>query len=192
MIGYLNGKITIKNDPYVYIDVNGIGYKVLVSKSVISQIKDQNKTIQLFTYTYVREDALELFGFLQLEDLKLFENLITVQGIGPKTAINIFSIGSGKQIVQAIISSDVNFFNSVPRLGKKNAQKIIIELKSKFSDNTDVNLDTLDSQANNEATTALRNFGFTTKEIQGAFKNIDMKNLNTEEKIKSVLKYLGK
>src|SRR3989344_9424166 len=132
MIGLLKGKVELLYRPFVIVDVNGVGYKILVSENVYKKLTT-NENIKIFTYTYVREDALDLFGFLELEDLTLFENLITVSGIGPKTALNIFSFGERKDIVEAIIKGDVSFFTSVPRLGTKNAQKIIIELKNKMA-----------------------------------------------------------
>ena len=90
MIGFLKGSIEHLDRPFVFLDVNGVGYRVLVSDTVYAKLVKNEKT-KLFTYTYVREDDLSLFGFLELEDLKLFEGLITVSGIGPKTALNIFS-----------------------------------------------------------------------------------------------------
>ena len=129
MIGSLNGKIELLDRPFVIVDISGVGYRVLIADSIYTKLTIGEK-IKLFTFTYVREDALELFGFLTIEDLKIFENLITVSGIGPKTALNIFSFGGRKEIIEAIIKGDVDFFTSVPRLGTKNAQKIIIELKN--------------------------------------------------------------
>ena len=131
MIGFLSGEVVARDDPYIVIDVNGVGYKVVVANGVLSNL-GKNGKVKLFIYTHVREDAISLFGFLDSLDLKLFENLISVSGIGPKTAMNIFSIGNREEIIQSIITSDVSFFTGVPRLGKKNAQKIIIELKSKL------------------------------------------------------------
>src|SRR3990167_434514 len=131
MIGYLNGEVVTRDDPHIIIDVNGVGYKVLATRSVLSKVILNGK-LKLFIYTHVREDAISLFGFLDSLDLKLFENLISVSGIGPKTAMNIFSVGTREDVVQAIVTGDVSFFIGVPRLGKKNAQKIIIELKSKL------------------------------------------------------------
>jgi len=128
MIGLLKGQIELLKRPFVIVDVHDVGYKVLVPDSIYSKLSLGDK-VKLFIFTYVREDALELFGFLAAEDLSLFENLLTVSGIGPKTALNIFSFGERKDITEAIIKGDVTFFTSVPRLGTKNAQKIIIELK---------------------------------------------------------------
>src|SRR5581483_6219809 len=133
MIAKLEGKVAHRFDPYLIIDVNGVGYKVFASSVVLEHLNTNPDLVSIFTYTYVREDALELFGFLSLEELALFEQLISVSGIGPKTAIAIFSIGGKDEISDAIAKENVAFFTSVPRLGLKNAQKIIIELKGKIS-----------------------------------------------------------
>jgi len=191
MIGFLKGTIELLDRPFVYIDVNGVGYKVLVSDNVYSKLAKTEK-IKLFTYTYVREDALELFGFMEVEDLKLFEGLITVSGIGPKTALNIFSFGERKEIIEAIIKGDVSFFTSVPRLGTKNAQKIIIELKNKMGTGNDLDLSGKDLLENAEVVQALKNFGFSMGEAQKAVREIKTQGLNLDEKIKLTLKNLGR
>lgn len=191
MIGLLKGKIEILQRPFVIIDVNGVGYKVLVSESVYSKLFAGGK-IKIFTYTYVREDALELFGFSEIEDLSLFESLITVSGIGPKTALNIFSFGERKDIIEAIVKGDVSFFTSVPRLGTKNAQKIIIELKNKMGATSDLDLSGKDFIENAEAVQALKNFGFSVSEAQKAMREIKTQGLSLDEKVKMALKSLGK
>ena len=93
MIGFLKGIITLKDGQSIYIDVNGVGYKVHATAEVLSKTSADSQSL-IYTYTHVREDVMELFGFLHFEDLKLFEKLISVSGVGPKTAINIFSFGN--------------------------------------------------------------------------------------------------
>jgi Holliday junction DNA helicase RuvA len=191
MIGFLKGKVELLKRPFVIIDVNGVGYKVLVPETIYAKLS-LGETLKIFTYTYVREDALDLFGFLEAEDLGLFENLLTVSGVGPKTALNIFSFGERKDIVEAIIKGDVTFFTSVPRLGTKNAQKIIIELKNKMGSSADLDLSGKDLLENAEVVQALKNFGFSVGEAQKAVREIKQIGLTTEEKIRLALKNLGK
>jgi len=179
-----------RDDPHIVIDVNGVGYKVVVANGVLSNIEKDGK-VKLFVYTHVREDAISLFGFLDSLDLKLFENLISVSGIGPKTAMNVFSIGDRERIIEAIITNNVSFFSSVPRLGKKNAQKIIIELKSKFGSLEDLDLSKVDAKENSEVITALRQFGFSNREVLESLKTIKGEH-TVEEKIRLALKELGK
>lgn len=191
MIGFLKGKIELLDRPFVFVDVNGVGYKVLVSDNTYAKLTREQK-IKFFTYTYLREDALELFGFLEIEDLKLFESLITVSGIGPKTALNIFSFGQRKDIIEAIAKGDVTFFTSVPRLGTKNAQRIIIELKNKMGTGSDLDLSGKDLLENAEVVQALKNFGFTVSEAQKAVREIKTHGLTLDEKLKLALKNLGR
>jgi Holliday junction DNA helicase RuvA len=190
MIGFLRGKIAFRNDPYIYVDVQGVGYKVLATRDVLSAGSSPEKELLIYTYTHVREDTLELFGFLHAEDLKLFEYFISISGIGPKTAIQIFSAGSRKEIVEAIIGGNVNFFTSVPRLGKKNAQKIILELKSKFGKGGD-ELAFIDSaSADDELIVALQSMGFGMPEIISVLKSLP--EGKTEIKLKAALKLLAR
>jgi holliday junction DNA helicase RuvA len=191
MIGTLKGTVEYREDPYVIVDVNGVGYKVLVPITVLARINALGDSIKLYTHTHVREDVLELYGFSDPADLKLFEYLISVSGVGCRTASGIFSVGARSEIIQAIVANDVAFFTSVPRLGKKNAQKIIIELKNKIGGGDDLDL-SADSQENNEIVTALKTFGFDPKESQEAIRALAGKGETVEEKIRLALKYLGK
>lgn len=189
MIASLTGKITLRNDPYLIIDVSGVGYKVYASFAILAG-KHMGDTLSIFTYTHVREDILELYGFATYKDLQLFEQLISVSGIGPKTAIGVFSLGATSNIISAILAGDVSFFASVPRLGKKNAQKIIIELKSKIGSSID--LDLSEGSDSMDVIIALKSFGFSAKEAEQAIASIKDKGLSTEEKIRLALKNLGK
>ncbi len=189
MIGLLKGTLDYRQDPYVIVDVKGVGYKVLVPASVSSKLS-LNQEVKLFTHTYVREDILELYGFTEPEDLKVFEYLISVNGVGCRTALNVFSIGTRMDIMKAITTNDVSFFTSVPRLGKKNAQKIIIELKNKIG-GEDIDL-SADSNGNDEVIGALKSFGYSTKEAQVAISALKGAGETVEEKIRLALKELGK
>ncbi len=188
MIGLLTGTVEWKDASAIIVDVNGVGYKVLVSSNVSSAI---GQSIKLFTHTHVREDVLELYGFLEPQDLKLFEYLISVSGVGCKTALGVFAVGSRSQIVGAIATNDVGFFTSVPRLGKKNAQKIIIELKNKLGGGGDVDL-SQDGSNGNEVVMALQGLGFTPHEARAALKGLNGEGETVEEKIKLALKSMGK
>lgn len=190
MIGTLKGTIEYSEGPYVIIDVNGVGYKVLVPTTILAKFNGVGERIKLYTHTHVREDLLELYGFVEPQDLKLFQYLISVSGIGCKTALAIYSVGSRQEIIQAISDNDLSFFTAVPRLGKKNAQKIIIELKNKLG-GEDLDLSKIDNKENNEVVEALKSFGFSANEAQAAFRTIKTDSLTTSEKIRLALKYLG-
>jgi Holliday junction DNA helicase RuvA len=192
MIGTLKGVIEYREDPFLIVDVNGVGYKVLVPNSVLSKISGVGDSIKLYTHTHVREDLLELYGFTDPSDLKVFSMLISVSGVGCRTALGIFSVGSRADIVQAISTGDVTFFTSVPRLGKKNGQKIIIELKSKIGAGGDIDLSDDGGKDQTEIMNALQAFGYSTKEAQAAVRELNGKGETIEDKVRLALKYLGK
>jgi len=187
MIAYLQGILLFRHDPFITIDVNGVGYKVYATQDVLSRyhLKDE---ITLHIHTHVREDSLELYGFTDEQSLELFELLISVNGIGPKTAVGVFAVGNKDQILGAIRKAEVDFFTGVPRLGKKNAQKIIIELKNKLGAIEELDL----SEGDSDVVMALSQFGFNSDEARRAVREIGDKGKTTEEKIKHALKYLGK
>lgn len=189
MIGFLKGILFLRDDPYVVIDVHGVGYKVCASPDFLSKFH-MGDTVTIFTHTHVREDTLELFGFVDQAHLELFELLISVNGIGPKTAIGIFGIGSKDQIIGAIRKADVDFFIGVPRLGKKNAQKIIIELKNKIGSVEE--LDLSGQEGIDEVVLALTSFGFSEAEAKAAMRQVGEDGKNVSEKVRLALKYLGK
>lgn len=191
MIRLLKGIVEWVNTTHVLVDVQGVGYYVYASQDVLSQVDAVGIPIKLFTYTHVREDLLELYGFATIEDLELFEQLIGVSGVGPKTAIGIFSIGTRQKIMQAILGEDVSFFSRVPRLGKKNAQKIIIELKNKIGA-LEETIPGTTGLADGEVMSALKSFGFSTREITDAIEHIDKNAQTVSEKVRLALKYLGK
>lgn len=187
----LRGTVALKNAPSLIIDVAGVGYKVFVPNSVLtnSTLGDE---LTVYTYTYVRDDALELYGFSSGEDLKLFEMLISVSGVGCKSALGVFSVGSRSSIVNAVITGDVSFFTAVPRLGKKNGQKIIIELKNKLGGVEDLDLSQGESSEQSDAITALQSFGFSRQEAEQATNTVYKEGMKTEELVKLALKQLGR
>ncbi len=191
MIGFLKGKVKYFDNASIVIDTQGVGYKVTVPSEVLGKAKI-NQEIEVYTYTYVREDALELFGFSDPLDLKLFEQIIGVSGIGPRIAINIFSFGNRDSIVSAVAKADVSFFTAIPRLGTKNAQKLIIELKSKVGSLEELDLTGEADGEVKEVLSVLKSFGFSISEAKEALKNIDKTVETVEEKIRLALKYLGK
>ncbi len=190
MIAHLSGTVLLRDDPTILIDVSGVGYKVYATQAVLAKTV-AGETLSIFTYTHVKEDSLELFGFLEYQDLKLFEYLLSVSGIGPKTAIGIFSVGARSQIIEAIRKGDTVFFTAVPRLGKKNAQKIIIELKTKLGSSEEFDLSE-GFEGQGDIVEALRIFGFSTQEAVEGARAVEEKGKTTEEKIKLALKHLGK
>lgn len=191
MIAYLTGTIFTKGTNYlILMTTSGVGYKVVVPADILVNT-EINSPSNLFIHTHVKEDALDLYGFNNPEDLQLFELLLGVSGIGPKTAIGIFANGKSIKIKEAVVKGDVDFFTSVPRLGRKNAQKIIIELRPKLGKLEDIDL-TEGNPENKEIIEALKIFGFNPQEAKEAIKSIKDLQGDTSVKIRAALKYLGK
>lgn len=190
MISYLSGTIKFKTTTYFTLLVGGVGYKVYAPTHVITDSR-LNQPISLFIHTHVKEDTLDLYGFTGPEDLALFELLLGVSGIGPKIAISIFGSGKLPKIKEAIVKGDVDFFTSVPRLGRRNAQKIIIELRPKLGSLGELDL-TSEGGESKEILDALKSFGFSALEAKEALKSIRDFEGSTSDKIKQALKYLGK
>lgn len=189
MIAHLDGTLDFIHEGYAIVTVNGVGYKVFVPNKILSS-HPKSSPISLFIYTHVRETALELYGFSAFSDQLLFEKMISISGIGPKIAIGVFQVGVGEDIMKAIQNSDIDFFTQVPRFGKKNAQKLILELKGSL-DEYEFEQSAL-KEDNSLIIAALVNFGFSKHEAMKALGEIKEKDLSVEEKIRKSLQILGK
>ena len=189
MIAQLTGTVIRNRSNPLVIDVHGVGYAVSVPQKLLTQLAI-GTTATVFTHTHVREDALLLFGFGTEEEIVYFELLLTVSGVGPKTALLVIDRGVDA-IRKAIVSGDVDFFMAIPRLGKKNAQKIIIELKHKLGSTTDLDLTREDELDGKQITDALISMGFDRKEAREALKKLPADG-TIEYKMKYALKMLGR
>ena len=182
MIGSLRGQILEKGPTWLLLEVAGIGYRIKTSPAVLSILDSSNAF--LYTHDHIREDAHDLFGFLSLDDLDLFERLLTISGVGPKSAMTIMSVGTADQVKKAIMTGDLAMLTSVPGVGKKTAQKIILELKGLLVDvDTGSGLDT-------DVIDALVGLGYSTQQSKDVLKYV--KATEPSEKIREALKYLSK
>lgn len=132
MISFLNGVLCEVSDEWVVVDAGGVGYQVFVPLSVIATLPDVGESIKVYTFHYIREDQQSLFGFTSMEDRRLFATLISVSGVGPKVGIKFFSTLNASQLITAILSDDIATLTSVPGVGKKLAERLVIELKDKL------------------------------------------------------------
>jgi holliday junction DNA helicase RuvA len=192
MITFIKGIIEECGEEYVIIDNNGIGYQISMPATEISKLKNNKEVIKIYTYQHVREDYIGLFGFLDNEKLNMFKMLINVSGVGPKAAISIISSIEPQKIVLSIITGDEKTLCTAQGVGKKLAQRIILELRDKFK-NYDF-LDQKNTSDNNmgeelEAIGALLALGYTRQEAIGAIKNTDPSK-GIEEVVKQALKSL--
>lgn len=194
MFAYIKGKVTYKSTDYFIIETNGIGYKIFSSLSTLDKLEVNTKEFKIYTYLYVREDVINLYGFLSSEELRVFELLITVSGIGPKAANSILSVLSPSQFSLAVITGDVKALKSIPGIGLKTAQRIILELKDKLRTEEAIEKAELTKLDDNisEAVCALQVLGYSAVEAVRALKSIDTENLSLEEMIKRALKTLSK
>ena len=199
MYAYINGKIADKANNYVVIDAGGVGYKIYMSPNVIEKLPDVGEMQKIHTYYYVREDNISLYGFLSNEELRMFELLLSVSGIGAKLAIQILSVITPSSFALAVISNDVSKIVNIPGIGKKTAARIILELKDKLkteqavaTKNEKVVQAIYEDEKQLEAITALQVLGYTRKEIEKAFEKLELQNLSVEEIIKKALTILGR
>lgn len=195
MIGFIRGTLAHKSDEWIFLDVGGVGYRLFVSKNSLMELPDIGQQTKLFTYLHIREDIMHLFGFCSELEKTMFERLIGVDKIGPRIALAILSAFSVDTVQQAIVAGDVGLLTTIPGIGKKGAQRIILELREKLE------LDELDfiPTAENSKTSELRGevrealciLGYSPAEISKALKNIELNSaLEIEEYIKLALKEL--
>lgn len=198
MFAYIKGSLEQKANTYVVIDVGGIGYKIFMATKAIESLGEIGDVVKVHTHYYVREDNISLYGFNTNEELRMFELLLQVSGIGAKSAIAMLSEISPSSFVLAVISDDISQLVKIPGIGKKTAARIILELKDKLkteeaiTKTEEVKLSIVSEEETSEAIAALQVLGYTRKEIEKVFEKIDTKNLELEEIIKQALKYLAR
>lgn len=185
MIGYLEGEVKYATVGKVTLFCNGIGFVINTPSNIAPLPKSK---IELFIHTHLREDNLSLFGFSTPDDLSLFETLIGVSGVGPKTALTMFSTASATLIKEAISASNLSFFTAIPGVGKKTAQRLILDLKSKISKG-EVNMQNLEGDS--ELVNSLISLGFQKKEISEVISQIDSTQ-TLPQQIKKALSLLNR
>lgn len=188
MIGHLKGKVIFLNEEHAVLDVAGVGYQVAAPTRTLAALKMDNETA-LWIYTVVREDALDLYGFESLSERDLFELLIGISGIGPKSGLGIISIALTDTLRSAIASNDTSYLTKVSGIGKKTAEKIVLELRDKMGVIADD--ETSGREEETEALEALVSLGYSAKDAREALKEIQNDTESTNEKIRSALKILG-
>lgn len=203
MFAYIKGSLEVKTNGYIVIDVNGIGYKIFMSETAINKLGAIGEIIKIHTYVRVREDDISIYGFNTNEELRMFELLLSVSGIGAKSALVILSNVSVSSFALAIIDNDINLLRKLPGIGPKTAQRVILELKDKLkkeneivaNENTDIsdtiNTAIMDDEKIAEATAALKVLGYTGKEIEKALEKVDA-NLSVEDIIRKGLLNLAR
>ena len=209
MFAYIKGTLEIKMTDYVVIDVGGLGYKIYMSSLAMEKLGNIGEEVKVYTYYRVREDDVSIYGFNSNEELRMFELLLSVSGVGAKTALVMLAVCTPSEFVLAIVSEDINVLTSIPGIGPKSAKRIILELKDKIkkeeqiqeltnASNT-INVKTKMQQAiekeskMTEAIAALQVLGYNKREIEKAFETLANKEeMTTEDLIKKGLTILSK
>lgn len=191
MIYSLNGKITDMHERFLVLECNGIGYRIFSHKRTINTFHGGEENIKFFCFHYVREDQEELFGFLDELTLSFFELLFSVQGVGPKTALGILDLDTVPNIMAAILERRVDLLSSAPGIGKKTAERIMIELQNKIK-LPEASMRTKGMDINREAEEALVELGYRRDAIRQALEKIGSDAHTVEEKLKAALRELGR
>lgn len=194
MISQLEGQTAFSGDRFVVLDVHGVGYRINTTTENVRMSSKGTDTVRFFTHLAVRENALDLYGFLSRQELEFFELLITVSGIGPKTALGILNVAPVETLLSAITSGDASHLTKVSGIGAKNAQKIVLELKEKvggISLNSDGTIPTA-LKEENDVLEALQSLGYSQKDARDALKEVPEKAAKSvQEKIREALRILG-
>lgn len=202
MINYIKGSLDFIGEGFIIIENNGIGYSISVSSKTQSNLVKQGMELKIFTYMNVKEDEISLFGFLSIEELNMFKQLITVSGVGPKSALSLLSALSPSKIALAIITSDINTLSCGQGIGKKIAQRISLELKDKIKTEDAVDLMPLGESGDNllampendersEAIEALVSLGFSRSQAVKAVSEVYLNGMSSSVLISKALKKLS-
>jgi len=196
MFYYLEGIVSVLEPGFAVIDIGGAGYLCYTTTNTMSYL-ETGKKARLYTFCNVKEDAFDLYGFHDKNEKRSFEMLLSVSGVGPKAALSILSSVTPEQFAMAVISENEKAFTSAPGIGKRIAQRIILELKDKISKESGgmktaggviPGGNSLPGNKLSDATSALTVLGYTTAEITNALRQIDVEQLTVEEIIRAVLK----
>lgn len=201
MISYIRGELAAINEEKIVVDVNGVGYGIFMPKQSITLLPAIGQEVKIHTYLNVKEDALQLFGFVTKDDLDVFRLVIGVNGIGPKGGLNILSQLSADGLRFAVLSNDVKAISASPGIGKKTAEKLILELKDKLniedvlehstSEASHSHSHPVTNSVQSEAVQALVALGYGNTEALKAVKKVEMKeNTKVEDVLKQALKYM--
>ena len=190
MIAHLNGTIIHTTDKFVIIDVAGVGYKVFTTADALKSVS-LGETASLFIYTAVRENSIDLYGFIDVNEMSFFELLLDVSGIGPKSALGILGVASIDTLKKAIATGDMSYLNKVSGIGKKTAEKIIVELRDKLHAHKGEDGASSALRGESDIVEALKSLGYSQNEARDALKNVPAEVEGTNARIKEALKILG-
>ena len=192
MIHYLTGKIISRGENFAVIENNGIGFKVFLTGDALNKLPAAGSEVKIFCYLYIREETvLELYGFLKEEELNFFGLLISISGVGPKTALNILSVDRLENLMAAIIENRPDLLTRASGIGQKTAERVILELKSKIKLKTAKTL-TQKQDLDTEVEEALVGLGYSRRQVREILSKIPSEMTKIEERLKEALRLLGR
>ncbi|MFH0873298.1 MAG: Holliday junction branch migration protein RuvA [Candidatus Komeilibacteria bacterium] len=190
MISFIKGNIIIRQERYLVIDIGSLGYQVYCTSQTLEKLRDQNE-VSLFTHTHVREDAMELYGFITWEEMEFFEKLIEISGVGPKSALAVMSVAPLEDIKKAVVHGDPAILQRVTGIGKKTAERIIVELKEKIKFSSPLDSNAIASLGDSQLFEGLQSLGYKEREIRQILPQIPIDVTDLGERIKEALKLLS-
>jgi Holliday junction DNA helicase RuvA len=193
MISFLSGKILNKGQGYIIVEVNDVGYRIFVNPIMYSELNIGQK-IELYTHQYVREDSLDLYGFRNLPELEMFELLLSISGIGPKSALGVLSIANVVDLKDTIVRGDSSLLTKVSGIGRKTAERVVLELREKICDKVDSSQQIAGRSvgASGDEIDALMALGYSMSQARDALRAVDAKIKDSGERIRQALKKMGK
>jgi len=192
MISYLKGNIIYKNNSYLILDVSGVGYGIYLSEKLLQEAR-VNTEEAFYIYQQVRENALNLYGFRAAADLELFEMLLSVSGVGPKSALGVLSVATSQEVIQSIARGDSLLLTKVSGIGQKTAERLVLELKNKIAKLGDQSLnDTYSASSGSDEIDALIALGYSLLEAREALRSISPSIIDSGARIKEALKNMRK
>ena len=183
MLAYISGKILLKRDHYIIVTTNGLGYKIFVAPKLVTELSTD---AELYLYQQVKEDGTALFGFKTPGELEFFELLLTVSGIGPKSALGILSLAKIEEIKEAIALGNADLLTTVSGIGRKTAERLVVELKNKI--NHLATGDTLGTDARGEELEALVSLGYSLTQARESLSKVNTEVTDSGERIRQALK----
>lgn len=190
MISFLEGRVELKGEKFVVLNVSGIGYRVFASAETIAKIPEKGAFVKFWTHQHVREDALDLYGFLHYAELEFFEMLLAVPGIGPKGGLGVLGVAPVDTLKKAIGAGDASYLIRVSGIGKKMAEKIVLELKEKITGRgASVEAPELKTEA--DALDALISLGYSQREAREALAAVPQEMRRVEQRVGEALKRMG-
>ena len=190
MISYIKGNVIIKKERFIVVSVGSIGYQIYLTAQDLEKIRESDE-LKVYTHTHVREDALELYGFQTWSELEFFSQLIEISGVGPRSALAVMSVAPLEDIKKAVVHGDPAILQQVAGIGKKTAERIIVELKEKVKFTTDFDTDGLMNIGDTQVIEALNSLGYKDKEIRPIITKISPDITDLGERIREALKILG-